>query len=130
VHTLTEARIDGVDANLKNNDGLTPKEVFDKIRRGWFREPDENARLAFNVLLESVNSHYIKEPDKILDLEVGADTMLSKPRQLKSNDFGDNVAHVEEDMEDDDYFADAKSTQTSSSSRTATPQLNHLSVPS
>jgi hypothetical protein len=82
------------------------------------------------VLLESVNSHYIEEADEILDLEAGADTMLSKSRQLKSNDFGDNVALVEEDMEDDDYFADAKNTQTSSSGRTATPQLNHLSVPS
>jgi ankyrin repeat protein len=127
MRTLAEARIDGVDTNLKNNDGLTPKEVFDKTRRSWFREPDENARLAFNMLLESINSHHIEEADEILDLQAGADTMLSKPRQLKSKDFDDKVAHVEEDMEDDDYFADAKSTQTSSSSRSATPQLNHLS---
>jgi UTP-glucose-1-phosphate uridylyltransferase len=77
-----------------------------------------------------VNSHHIEEAEEILDLEAGADAMLSKSRQLKPNGFGDSIAHVEEDIEDDDYFADAKSTQTSSSSRSSTPQLNHLSVKS
>jgi hypothetical protein len=124
VRTPTEVRIDGVDTNLKNNCGLTPHEVLDKQRRSWFREPDENARLAFDTLLESFNSHHIEEADEILDLEAGADAMPSKSRQLKSNDFSDKVAHVEEDIEDEDYFAGAKSTQTPSSSRCASPPLS------
>jgi hypothetical protein len=124
VRTLTEVRIDGVDTNLKNNCGLTPHEVFDRQRRSWFREPDENARLAFNTLLEGINTHHVEEADEILDLEAGADAMPSKSRQLKSNNVSDKVAHVEEDIEDEDYFAAAKSTQTPSSSRYATPPLS------